>query len=114
MIEPLQRRKQQPAQPGQSGIFSLRVTPRLNIGHRNGGSIVKITCTVPPVSRANLLVGKLLLLHQTRPGFAKEFPHNRPEMGNPLQCDNSSRHKECPERPMQFPNPTFENFVSSC
>ena len=46
------------------------------------------TCTVPPVPRANLLVGKLLLLHQTRPGFAKEFTHNRPERENSLQCCN--------------------------
>ncbi len=30
----------------------------------------------PPVARANLLVGKLCLLHQTKPGCAKKFPHN--------------------------------------
>ncbi|WP_139222860.1 hypothetical protein [Paracidovorax wautersii] len=29
-----------------------------------------------PVPRANLLVGKLLILQQTPAGFAKEFPHN--------------------------------------
>jgi hypothetical protein len=58
--------------------------------------MVKITCTVPPVSRANLLVGKLRLLHQTRPGCAKEFPHNHPEMENPLQCCNRSEHQGVP------------------
>jgi hypothetical protein len=35
-------------------------------------------------------VGKLLLLHQTRPGFAKEFTHNRPEREKSLQCCNIS------------------------
>jgi len=50
--------------------------------------MVKNTCTVPPATRANLLVGKLLLLHQTRPRFAKEFTHNVCERGNPLQGCN--------------------------
>lgn len=48
------------------------------------------TCKVPPVPRANLLVGKLHLLHQSPTGFAKEFTHKRPERGNPLQCCNIS------------------------
>ena len=52
------------------------------------GVLGEITFTVPPVSRANLLVGKLPLLHQTRTGFAKEFTHIDPERGNPLQCCN--------------------------
>ena len=55
--------------------------------------MVKITCTVPSVSRANLLVGKLQLLHQTQTGFAKQFPHNRLGMENPLQCCNNSTIK---------------------
>jgi hypothetical protein len=52
--------------------------------------MVKNTCTVPPVPRANLLVGKLFLLHQTRTGFAKEFTHKRSERGKSLQCCNIS------------------------
>jgi hypothetical protein len=56
------RRRKRPALPGRSEIFSLRVTPRFR---RAPVLWERDLPRAPPVSRANLLVGKLGLLHQT-------------------------------------------------
>ncbi len=43
-----------------------------------------------PIPRANLLVGKLILLQQTVRGCAKKFPHNRDQRGDSLPNCNTA------------------------